>query len=172
MPRLRPTVDAGCQFALPVQWQEPLAEKRKLGRYDGRGSGLSDRDVADYSLEAHVLDLQAVIDRPGGERFALLGPLNSGPVAIAYAARYPERLSHLLLWCSVARYSDLYRSPETQALRASTLAWPWPSHNWDYRPLTTGQSTARRWLDSLGVRRSCALALIPAPRPLRPSSPA
>ena len=84
-------------------WYERLAEKRKLVRYDGRGSGLSDREVANYSLEAHMLDLQAVVERLGMQRFVLVGPMNAGPVAIAYAARHPEAVSHLILWCAWAR---------------------------------------------------------------------
>jgi class 3 adenylate cyclase len=98
-------------------WYDCLARKRMLVRYDGRGWGSSDRDVADYSLEAHVLDLEAVVGRLGLGRFALLGPLNLGPVAIAYAARNPERVSHLILWHSWARASDFYGSPRLRALR-------------------------------------------------------
>jgi len=100
------------------RWYERLAEKRKLVRYDGRGIGLSERDVADYSLDARVTDLEAVADRLGLERFALLGMAISGPVAIAYAARHPERVSHLLLWNTYARASDWSRSPQVQAVRA------------------------------------------------------
>jgi class 3 adenylate cyclase len=100
------------------RWYERLAEKRMLVRYDTRGTGLSDRDVTDFSLDALVLDLEAVVDRLGLERFALIGPLNSGPVAIAYAARRPEKISHLVLWCSYARGSNYYESPQVQALRA------------------------------------------------------
>jgi class 3 adenylate cyclase len=100
------------------RWYERLAEKRMLVRYDWRGTGLSDRDVTDFSLAALVLDLEAVVDRLGLERFALFGLLNSGPVAIAYAARRPEKVSHLVLWCSYARGSDYYESPQVQALRA------------------------------------------------------
>ena len=85
------------------RWYEALAEKGKLVRYDGRGSGLSDRNVADYSLDAHMLDLQAVVERLGVQRFALLATSTAGPVAIAYAARHPEAVSHLLLWCAWAR---------------------------------------------------------------------
>ena len=52
---------------LQLEWQIPayrteyelLAEKRKVVRYDGRGSGLSDREVSDYSHDAHLLDLEA-----------------------------------------------------------------------------------------------------------------
>jgi class 3 adenylate cyclase len=98
-------------------WNDRLARKRMLVRYDGRGWGLSERDVTGFSLDAHVLDLEAVVDRLGLERFALLGPLNLGPAAISYAARNPERVSHLILWHSWARASDFYRSPRLRALR-------------------------------------------------------
>ena len=98
------------------RWYECLAEQRKLVRYDHRGTGLSERDVTDYSLDALVLDLKAVVDRLGLERFALLGPFQSGPVAVAYAARHPERVSHLILWCSWARTRDT-ASPQLRGWR-------------------------------------------------------
>jgi class 3 adenylate cyclase len=99
-------------------WYERLAEKRMLVRYDGRGTGLSDREVTDYSLDAHLSDLEAVVDRLSLESLALFGAFNTGPVAIAWAARHPERVSHLVLWCTWARTSDAYRSPQLQAFRA------------------------------------------------------
>jgi class 3 adenylate cyclase len=112
-------IELECQMPELRRWYEWLAQKSKLVRYDLRGTGLSDRDVADYSLEAHVLDLEAVVDRLGLERFALFAPLHAGPAAIACAARHPERVSHLLLWCSYARASDYLRlSPQVQATRA------------------------------------------------------
>jgi class 3 adenylate cyclase len=99
-------------------WYECLAQKRKVVRYDGRGSGLSERDVSDFSLDALLLDLEAVVDRLGLERFALSGGFHLGPVAIAYAARHPERVSHLVLWCTWARASDYYRLPQVQSFVA------------------------------------------------------
>jgi len=99
------------------RWNERLAEKRMLVRYDGRGWGQSEGDVTDYSLDVLMLDLAAVVDRLSLERFALLGGLQMGPVAIAYAARNPERVSHLILWCAYARASDFYASPRLRALR-------------------------------------------------------
>ena len=99
-------------------WYERLAERRRLVRYDCRGAGLSKRYVDDYSLEAHVLDLEAVADRLRLERFALLAIMEAGPVAISYAARHPERVSHLVLWCSWARASDYARAPGVQAVDA------------------------------------------------------
>ena len=84
-------------------WYGRLAQKRMLVQYDHRGTGLSQRDVSDFSVEALSLDLEAVVDRLELERFALWGNVTMGPVAIAYAARHPERVSHLILWCSYAR---------------------------------------------------------------------
>jgi class 3 adenylate cyclase len=106
------------------RWYERLAEKRKLVRYDIRGEGLSERSVTDYSLDAVLLDVEAVVDRLGLEKFALLAPQHSGPAAIAYAARHPDRVSHLLLWCTYARAADWMRLPRVQAVRAS-MATDW-----------------------------------------------
>jgi pimeloyl-ACP methyl ester carboxylesterase len=61
---------------------ERLAESRKLVRYDLRGTGLSQRDVTDFSLDSQMLDLQAVVDRLGLERFALFGFTSSGPAGV------------------------------------------------------------------------------------------
>ncbi len=93
------------------QWEVPefrafyerLAGKRMLVQYDNRGTGLSQRDVSDFSLEALTRDTAAVVDRLELERFALWGNITMGPAAIAYAARHPERVSQLILWCSYAR---------------------------------------------------------------------
>jgi len=85
------------------RWYERPAERRRLIRYDGRGSGLSDRNVADYSVDAHVLDLEAVVERLGVQRFVLTSSYTACPVAIAYAARHPEAVSQLVLWCPWAR---------------------------------------------------------------------
>src|SRR3972149_6610513 len=80
---------------LEVEWQNPgyrswyerLATNRKLVRYDGRGSGLSDRDVGGYSVDTHILDLEAVGDRPGPDPVALIVVLAPVPVGAGYAAR-------------------------------------------------------------------------------------
>jgi class 3 adenylate cyclase len=93
-------------------WYERLGEGKKLVRYDGRGSGLSDREVADYSVDAHIQDLQAVVDRLDLEKFILFGPLSAGPAAIVYAARNPGRVSKLVLWCPWVR--GLKQGPLTQ----------------------------------------------------------
>ncbi len=87
-------------------WSERLAERTQLVRYDARGSGLSDREVTDLSLDSNVRDLEAVVDGLGLAQVALFGCYFASPVAIAYAARHPERVSHLVLWCGFASTED------------------------------------------------------------------
>jgi len=95
---------------------EDLMPGLQLIRYDCRGAGLSDRDISDYSLEAQAGDILAVADRLGLERFALEGFAHSGGVAIHLAANYPERVSHLVLWCCYPRGSDYGRAPREKVL--------------------------------------------------------
>jgi class 3 adenylate cyclase/pimeloyl-ACP methyl ester carboxylesterase len=66
--------------------------------YDKRGMGLSDRDPPDFSLDALLSDLEAVTDFLGLSEFVLFGPGDGACIAIAYAARHPERVSHMILW--------------------------------------------------------------------------
>jgi pimeloyl-ACP methyl ester carboxylesterase len=99
------------------RWFERLAQRWRLARFDVRGTGLSQREVADYSLEARVGDVEAVVDRLGPARFALLGAADAGPVAVAYAARHPERVSRLVLWCAWAHNADV-DAPRLRAWRS------------------------------------------------------
>jgi class 3 adenylate cyclase len=100
------------------RWYERLGEFATVVRYDGRGSGLSSRHVQDFSLESQVRDLQALLDRLGSEPVALLGAWHSGPAAITYAARHPDRVSHLIPWCTYASGADFWESTRPQSLRA------------------------------------------------------
>jgi pimeloyl-ACP methyl ester carboxylesterase/DNA-binding CsgD family transcriptional regulator len=81
-------------------WSLALAERRMLVRYDPRGSGLSDRDVTEFSLDALVSDLESVVDALKLRRFPLIGLCQGGVIAAAYAARHPDRVSRLVLYDS------------------------------------------------------------------------
>jgi pimeloyl-ACP methyl ester carboxylesterase/DNA-binding CsgD family transcriptional regulator len=79
-------------------WLADLGREHRFVRYDERGCGLSDREVTRFSLDAWTEDLEAVVDAAGLDRFALLGISGGGPTSIAYAARHPDRVSHLILY--------------------------------------------------------------------------
>jgi pimeloyl-ACP methyl ester carboxylesterase len=114
---------------LEYDWKSPLwrhlarelSRDFRLVRYDQRGNGLSDWNVADFSLEACVGDLEAVIDAVGLERFALLGVSQGSRVAVAYAIRHPERVSHLVLYGGAAR-GWKHRPPGAREARAGLQA--------------------------------------------------
>ena len=151
-----PGSDIRLQWEVPEfrTWYERLARKRMLVEYDNRGTGLSQRDVTDFSLEALGSDIEAVADRLGLERFVLWGTQHMGPVAIAYAARNPERVSHLILWCSYARASDMLKSPQAQALGRLIDNWELYTdtaahYNWGWSGGEAARLLAARWGESI-----------------------
>jgi pimeloyl-ACP methyl ester carboxylesterase/DNA-binding CsgD family transcriptional regulator len=110
------------ELRTPV-WRPWLAEYSRdhmLVRYDQRGCGLSDREVADVSLEAMVADLEAVVDAAGLDRFPLYGASQGGAVAIAYAARHPERVSRLVIHGGYAR-GLLMRNPTPDQVKEAQM---------------------------------------------------
>jgi len=106
------------------QWRVPrfrdayerLGQHLRLVIYDGRGTGHSQRDVTDFTLEAMLRDLDAVVDHAAIETFALLGYYSSAVTAIAYAARHPHRVTRLVLFGGTVRLLDAMSPPESQAL--------------------------------------------------------
>ena len=99
-------------------WSPMLSELSRdhtLIRYDERGCGLSDWNVSDLSFEAWVHDLETVVDTVGVERFPLLGISQGASIAVAYAVRHPERVSHLILHGGYAR--GRLRRADTPQLR-------------------------------------------------------
>ncbi len=97
-------------------WYEHLTEVARVVRYDGRGAGLSDRDVTALTPATELADLEAVVDAAGLERFALFGVFYAGLTAIEYAVAHPERVSHLILWCSFAQAADIRDTPGNEAM--------------------------------------------------------
>jgi pimeloyl-ACP methyl ester carboxylesterase/DNA-binding winged helix-turn-helix (wHTH) protein len=125
-------------------WESPvyrhllrdLSGRYRLVRYDHRGNGLSDRDVEEISLRTMVADLETVVDAAGLERFALLGMSMGGPVSVAYAAKHPERLSHLVLYGTFAK--GTFTDAETDAM-ATLMKEHWGRSNPAFRQMfTTG----------------------------------
>jgi len=100
------------------EWHRIMAARRRLIRFDNRGAGLSQRDVGDFSLAAMALDIGAVVGALALETCVLYGELCGAPVAIAYAAQCPERVSHLILFAGYARAAEFFEIPRMKALMA------------------------------------------------------
>jgi DNA-binding CsgD family transcriptional regulator/pimeloyl-ACP methyl ester carboxylesterase len=141
---------------LRMEWQNPLLRRvfEQLSRrltvihYDGRGTGHSQRDVADLSLDAMISDLDAVVDRVGVAQVSLLGQYNSCPHAIAYAARHPQRVSRMVLFGGSARGWNAMSDRQTQAL-LSLIEQDWDlfadsaAHQWiGWSAAEAGRATA------------------------------
>lgn len=95
-----------------------LAGRHTVVLYDRYGCGLSDRDRTDFSPAADVAVLEALVDHLELARFALVGVSASGPHAIAYAARHPQRVTHLICYGTWARFDEAARdlSEATRAM--------------------------------------------------------
>ncbi len=124
--------------ALVEHWTDELGADRPFVRYDLRGCGLSDREVSDFSLDAKVSDLEAVVDAADLGRFDLLGLSGGGPVAVAYAVRHPHRVAHLVLYGSylsgrAKRRGLTALQREEQALLVSLTRVGWGSDNPAFR---------------------------------------
>jgi pimeloyl-ACP methyl ester carboxylesterase len=96
---------------LEYDWVSPMwaplfhdfTRHHQLLRYDSRGVGISDWHVEEFSFERLVEDFETVIDASGLDTFALLGISQGAAIAIDYAARNPDRVTHLVLWGGFAR---------------------------------------------------------------------
>jgi class 3 adenylate cyclase len=99
---------------LDVEWENPaiarffrgLASFSRLIRFDKRGLGLSDRNVAPVPLEERMDDVRAVMDAVGSERAVLMGVSEGVPMSVVFAATYPERTQALVLYGGMARATE------------------------------------------------------------------
>ncbi len=82
---------------------ERLGSFARVIRFDKRGTGLSDRSVGLPDFEARMDDVRAVMDAAGSERAALFGYSEGGPLAMLFAAAYPERVRALVLYGTYAK---------------------------------------------------------------------
>lgn len=113
---------------LENDWKSPiwspmlqrLASRFQFVRYDGRGNGLSDRDVPDISFSGFERDLEAVVDSLGFRKFTLLGLSQGASAAITYSIKHPERVSKLILYGAYAQGRARRAAPD-QAEQAKTV---------------------------------------------------
>ena len=85
---------------------ELLSQEMRVVVWDGRGTGLSDPVTQAPPLDQRVRDLHAVLDAVGADCPTLFGTLVGGPLCIAFAAAYPERIRSLVLFETAARFTQ------------------------------------------------------------------
>ena len=160
-----------------LEWHDPerrrsiehLSRYRTLVRFDGRGTGLSDRDIAEFSVEARVSDLEAVVARLGAARVSLLAGGHGNQTAVAYAAANPGRVERLIAVNPFVRGRDfmplerlnLWRDMLkadfrmfTDALSAETYGWgraEGPRYAAFFRECVTAETAIRIYDAMLGV---------------------
>ncbi len=107
---------------------ERLATFGRLIMFDSRGTGLSERVLASYTIEQEARDALAVLDAAGSERAALFTYAQGGLVGTQLAAEHPERIGALIMYASIARtswapdYHWAMTSEEREALSERNIA--------------------------------------------------
>ena len=161
-----PLVVVSCWLShLQHDWQSPvwrhfledIGAITTLVRYDERGFGLSDWNVTDFSLDARMRDLEAVIEGAGLDRFALMGMSGNSPVALAYAARNPDRVTRLIMyggwagWPQAPRDDDETDEAAYQALVRAGWARPDPLFRRVFTNIFIPDATEQQmtWFDDL-----------------------
>lgn len=118
----------GCVGHLQEQWNQPewqslftsLANGRRVIWFDYPGTGLSEQSAPVWTLDGVVSTINAVAAAEGLDRFSLFGFAECGGYALGYAARNPERVSNLMLFCV-----DPYRARhgDSRAMALASLDW-------------------------------------------------
>ncbi|MBF9032428.1 alpha/beta fold hydrolase [Rhodobacterales bacterium HKCCE3408] len=113
---------------LNMDWESgvrrPLLDRMgasfSLTRFDQRGTGLSGSPQTDFSLDRLVQDMLAVADDAGLDQFAVWASSQGVPVSLAFAARYPERVSRMVLYGGFAQ-GRATRSRSDERMQSDTL---------------------------------------------------
>jgi pimeloyl-ACP methyl ester carboxylesterase/DNA-binding CsgD family transcriptional regulator len=151
-------------------WLDAFTREHKVLRHDSRGCGLSDRDIRDLSFETWVRDLERVVEAANFQRFAMVGTCWGGPIAIEYAARHPEKVTHLVLYGTYARGTQQRGNSPHAAERArvmrdiTRLGWAQEDHAflqlWASRFQPGGtQDHQRSWCDQMRAATSADIAI-------------
>lgn len=169
---------ANCFNHLDFEWESPIwkhwvkdvSRHQSIVRYDGRGNGLSEWDVADISMEAWVRDLETVVDAAGLSKFAILGHSQGGAIAIEYAVRHPERVSHLVLLGAYSRgahHRDQHDSVQVRRALETLVQLNWGKTNPSFFQVVTdlyipeaATSRDQAWFKELQITSVSAATLV------------
>ncbi len=110
----------------------PLSKKMQLVYFDHRGQGRSQRgDKATYTLDNNVEDMEALRQYLGLGKIVVIGASYGGMVALTYASRYPENVSHLIAIVTVPDYRFLDRAKQVLAEKGTAEQNAIAQHLWD-----------------------------------------
>lgn len=163
---------------LEILWESPptahflerLASFARVILWDKREQGLSDRLGQPPTLEQGMDDLRCVLDTVGSERTALVCVSEGGPMGLLFAASFPQRVSHLILYGTYAKMTRADNHPEGVPREVLDRFLAWVSERWGgpealsvWAPSVAGdQEAVRHWrhLVRSGTSPSAATALI------------
>jgi pimeloyl-ACP methyl ester carboxylesterase len=103
IPSMAHHVELSWENPVVARFLRPLAELGRLIVFDKRGTGMSDR-VSGETLETRMDDIRAVMDSAGSDRAVICGLGDGGPLAMLFAATYPERTAGLVLINTTPRF--------------------------------------------------------------------
>jgi pimeloyl-ACP methyl ester carboxylesterase/DNA-binding CsgD family transcriptional regulator len=136
-------------------WLRRLGETHTVLRYDERGCGLSEAGVGELSVDTWMADLEAVVDAAGVERFDLLGVSQGAAIAVAYAARHPQRVKRLVLYGGYARGRRVRGQQEQEDALVAAIRAGWTTDDPAFRRvfsmlfLPHGSPEQMAWYDEL-----------------------
>ena len=140
----------GLDWTSPVyrHWVAEGARANRLLRFDMRGFGMSERDPVAFDFESMVDDLGSVVDDAGVETFDLFGISHGAAIAMAYAARHPDRVRKLMLVNSFAAGWKVRADPEELAWRQSLAEMN--QREWAFRRSALGEMFITLYFPSAG----------------------
>jgi class 3 adenylate cyclase len=135
---------------------ESMERFARLITFDKRGTGLSDRSLGVGTLEDRMDDIRAVYDACGLGQAAVVAVSEGGPLAMLFAATFPDRVSHLVIYSS---YTHTALSPELRAAWRARLEANWGTGVMDGLIVQHGDATSRVALARL-ERYSCTPSMV------------
>ncbi|MEO1055902.1 MAG: alpha/beta fold hydrolase [Actinomycetota bacterium] len=166
VPPTAQNIEAAWERPEPVVMFERLASFCRYVHFDKRGTGSSDRRSVMPGLDERVDDMRAVLDHAQLERAHLFAASEGGPMAILFAATYPERVDSLTLFGAWARFPQLALTDRSRdELRAGTaeFAARWGTKDSPmadgFAPSLAADETFRTWHQSYERKAATADAI-------------
>jgi class 3 adenylate cyclase len=148
-----------------ARWLLRLASFARVVMFDKRGTGLSDRVGELPAMDERMDDARVVMDAVGIKRAALLGVSEGGPLAVLFAATYPERCRALVLYGAFARFSSWIPTEEglNGLLEYIDKAWGTGGSLASFAPSRQNDPAFQQWwgrFERLGASPAAGISLM------------